>query len=223
MTSTDARENAAPRTRRRGRALDDAISAAVLQIVIEQGAAGVTMEAVAARAGTSKPVLYRRWRDRAALLRDTLVPLAMAVIPHTDTGSYRGDMLAVLRGWADFFASPEGVIGPTIVGAMPHDPELAEAFRRGVIGWRKEAMQQIISRGIARGQVRPDVRVDVARELGQALLWHRFLVTGDEITDDFISHVVDSILLPYAGLPPSPSQEEARSDPAGSPPGRPAH
>jgi AcrR family transcriptional regulator len=175
----------------------------VLQIVIEQGAAGVTMEAVAARAGTSKPVLYRRWRDRAALLRATLVPLAMTVIPHPDTGSYRGDMLAVLRGWADFFASPEGVIGPTIVGAMPHDPELAEAFRHGVLEWRKEAMQQIISRGISRGQVRPDIRVDVARELGQALLWHRFLVTGDEITDDFITHIVDDVLLPYACPPPS--------------------
>ena len=115
------------------------------------------MEAVAARAGTSKPVLYRRWDGRAALLRDTLVPLAMSAIPHTDTGSYRGDMLAVLRGWADFFASPVGAIGPAIVGAMPHDPELAEAFRHGVIAWRKVAMAEMLQRGIARGEVRPDV------------------------------------------------------------------
>jgi len=187
--------------RRRGEALTAAIREAVLDLLVEAGVGAVTMEAVAARAGTSKPVLYRRWPDRAALLRDTLVPLAMDAIPHVDTGSYRGDMLAVLRGWAALFASPQGVIGPAIVGAMPHDPELADAFRDGVIRWRKAAMSEILTRGIERGEVRPNVRVDVARELGQALLWHRFLVTGDDITDELIEHIVDDILTPYVAPP----------------------
>src|SRR4051812_9585465 len=111
-----------PRRRRTGAVLDAAIQAAVLELVIESGVAAATMEAVAGRAGTSKPVLYRRWPNRAELLRDTLVPLVMDAIPHADTGSYRGDMLAILRGWAAFFASPVGVIAPVIVGAMPHDP-----------------------------------------------------------------------------------------------------
>jgi len=187
----------APARRRRGELLDAAIKEAVLDIVIEQGVAGVSMESVEVRAATSKPVLYRRWNGRAALLRDTLVPVAMSAIPHTDTGSYRGDMLAILHGWADFFASPVGIIGPAIVGAMPHDPELAEALRGGVIGWRKTAMSETLERGIARGEVRPDVEVEIARELGQAVLWHRFLVTGDPVTTELIEHVVDHVLLPY--------------------------
>lgn len=184
-------------TRRRGALLEKAIRAAVLELVLEQGTAGVTMEAVAARAATSKAVLYRRWEDRGELLRETLVPLAMEAIPHTDTGSYRGDMLAILRGWAEFFASPSGAIGAAIVGAMPHDPGLAEAFRGGVIAWRKQAMAETLTRAIDRHEVRPDVPFDVARELGQAVLWHRFLVTGDPITDDLIEHIVDEVLIPY--------------------------
>jgi AcrR family transcriptional regulator len=188
--------------RRRGKALEDAIRAAVLELLSENGVAAVTMDAVASRARTSKPVLYRRWPDRAALLRDTLVPLAMQAIPHEDTGSYRGDMLAILTGWADFFAAPEGAIGPAVVGAMPHDPELAEAFRAGVIGWRKQEMAAVLDRGIARGEVRADVRVDVARELGQAVLWHRFLITGDPITPELVEHLVDRVLLPYVSTAP---------------------
>jgi AcrR family transcriptional regulator len=174
----------------------------VLELLAEQGVAGVTMEAVAARAETSKPVLYRRWSGRSALLRDVLVPMAVAAIPDEDTGSYRSDMLAILHGWAAFFAGPSGVIGQAVVAAMPHDPELADAFRDGVMRWRKEAMAQLLQRGIARGEVRPDVRVDVARELGQAVLWHRFLVTGDSITPDLIEHVVDEILVPYVSIRP---------------------
>lgn len=183
--------------RRRGKVLEEAIRDAVVELVIELGTTGVTMEAVAERAGTSKPVLYRRWPDRAALLRETLVPLAKDAIPEADTGSYRDDMLAVLRGWSEFFSSPQGAIATAIVGAMPHDPELATAFRDGVIAWRKEAMAEMLSRAIARGEVRSDVRIEVARELGQAVLWHRFLVTGDEITDELVEHVVDEILVPY--------------------------
>ena len=94
--------------RRRGEELDAAIRAAVLELLVEQGPGGVTMEAVAAAARTSKPVLYRRWADRATLLRDTLLRTAIAAIPHEDTGSYRGDMLAVLRGWAALFSGERG-------------------------------------------------------------------------------------------------------------------
>jgi AcrR family transcriptional regulator len=203
-------DGARPRaTRRHGAALEDAIRAAVVELLVEKGIAGVTMEAVAARAGTSKPVLYRRWDRRAALLRDTLVPLAMSAIPHEDTGSYRGDMLAILHGWADFFASPVGAIGAAIVGVAPHDPDLAEAFRHGVMGWRKQAMAEVLQRAIARGEVRADVRVEVARELGQAILWHRFLVTGDPITAELIEHIVDGILIPYV----SPGQRVGSSVP----------
>jgi AcrR family transcriptional regulator len=183
--------------RRRGRVLESAIRDAVIELVVEQGAGAVTMEAVAQRAGTSKPVLYRRWPDRSALLRETLVPLAKEAIPDADTGSYRGDMLAILRGWSQLFHSPRGIVATAIVGAMPHDPELAAAFRDGVIAWRKEAMAATLERAIARGEVRHDVPVEVARELGQAVLWHRFLVTGDPITDELVEHVVDEILVPY--------------------------
>jgi AcrR family transcriptional regulator len=184
-------------TRRRGEALERAIRDAVVELLAENGVGGVTMDAVAVRAQTSKPVLYRRWPDRAALLRDTLVPLAMQAIPHEDTGSYREDMLAILNGWAAFFASPQGAIAPAVVGAMPHDPELAEAFRTGVIGWRKQEMAAVLERGIRRGEVRGDVRIDIARELGQAVLWHRFLVTGDPITPELVAHVVDHVVIPY--------------------------
>src|SRR5262245_60010622 len=131
------------------------------------------MEAVAAAARTSKPVLYRRWPDRASLLRDTLLGIATADIPHEDTGSYRTDMLAILRGWAALFTGPEGPVLKAAIAAAAHDPELTAAFRNDVIGWRKEEMAAMLSRGIARGDVRADVPVDIAGELSQAVPWHR--------------------------------------------------
>lgn len=183
--------------RRRGTEVTAAIEAAVLAIVVENGADAVTMEAVAARAGTSKPVLYRRWPDRAALLRDVLLRRATGAIPAEDTGSYRTDMLAILRGWAAVLTGPGSRVIQAIVAAMAQDPDFAAAFREGVIGWRKREMAGLLARGIDRGDVRPDVPVEIARELGQGILWHRFLITGDPIDDDVVVQIVDEVLVPF--------------------------
>ncbi len=183
--------------RRRGSELTDAIHAAVLQVIGERGTAGVTMEAVAAVAGTSKTVLYRRWPDAATMLRDSLLHIATAAIPHRDTGSYRSDMLAVLRGWVALFRGPQAPVLRAVVAAMATDPELAEVFRAGVIGWRKDEMAALLARGIVRGEVRADVPVDIARELGQSVLWHRLLVSGDEIDDGLAVRLVDEVLVPF--------------------------
>lgn len=123
--------------RRHGAELEDAIRTAVLSLLAERGPGAVTMESVAAAARTSKPVLYRRWPDRASLLRDTLMGIATTAIPHADTGSFRGDMLAVLRGWAALFTGPQAAVLKAAVAAAAHDPELTAALRDDVIGWRK--------------------------------------------------------------------------------------
>lgn len=183
--------------RRRGEELDGAIRTAVLRLLAEYGPAGVTMEAVAAAAQTSKPVLYRRWPDAATLLRETLLRIAKTAIPHDDAGSYRGDMLGVLRGWAALFTGADAPVLRAAIAATAHDPELSEAFRTGVIGWRKKEMAALLSRGIERGDVRADVPVEIARELGQSVLWHRLLITGDPITDELVVQLVDEVLVPF--------------------------
>jgi hypothetical protein len=64
-------------------------------------------------------------------------------------------------------------------------------------GWRKQEIAAMLARGIERGDVRADVPVEIARELGQSVLWHRLLITGDPITDDLIVQLVDEVLVPF--------------------------
>lgn len=185
-----------PRTRRRGAALERAIHGAVLELVAEHGPAGVTMDAVAARAGTGKPVLYRRWANSTELVRDALLAVATQAVPVADTGSYREDMVAVLGGWSTALTGPRAGVVRAIVATMQRDDELARAFREGVIGWRKEEMARLLARGVARGEVRPDAPLDLLRELGAGMLWHRFLITGDPVDEQVVARIVDEILVP---------------------------
>ncbi len=45
--------------------------------------------------------------------------------------------------------------------------------------------------------MRPDVPVEIARELGQSVLWHRLLITGDPIDDELVVQLVDEVLVPF--------------------------
>ncbi len=182
--------------RRRGAELDSAIQAAVLELLAEHGPEAVTMDAVAAAARTSKPVLYRRWPDRRALLRDTLLTVASTSFPRPDTGSLRGDLLEVLRAWAQLFTGGSGPLMRSVITAVMTDPELEATFRADVLGMRKDEMSALIRRGIERGEVRADVPVELVRELGQSVLWHRLLITGDPIDDALVTQLVDEVLIP---------------------------
>src|SRR5580704_17603611 len=55
-------------TRRRGEALETALLDAAWEELQAVGYAGLTTEAVADRAGTSRAVIYRRWPKRAELV-----------------------------------------------------------------------------------------------------------------------------------------------------------
>ena len=80
----------APTTRRRGSALEAAIFAAVWAELADNGYMGLTIAGVAVRAGTSKPVLYRRWPNRARLVYAALANSHRTIVS-PDTGSLRGD------------------------------------------------------------------------------------------------------------------------------------
>src|SRR5689334_13609153 len=86
------------KTRRRGTVLETAIFKIVLRELAETGYVDFSIERVAAKARTSKPVIYRRWPSRAKLVYAALrasQPLYSSQAP--DTGTVRGDLMVILR------------------------------------------------------------------------------------------------------------------------------
>ena len=93
------------KTRRRGAALEEALLDAAWDELQAVGYANLTMEAVADRAGTSRAVLYRRWRNRTELVIAATRrhrPRLSGDVP--DTGTLRGDVVALLTRASDRLA-----------------------------------------------------------------------------------------------------------------------
>src|SRR3954468_4100254 len=84
-------------TRRRGAELEEALLEAAWQELTAAGYGRFTFEGVAARAGTSRPVIHRRWPQRSDLAIAALRHFSRreAVVP-PDTGSLRDDVIQLL-------------------------------------------------------------------------------------------------------------------------------
>src|SRR5579863_3612643 len=137
----------AARSRRRGEVLEAALLDAAWAELQAVGYAGLTMEAVADRAGTSRAVLYRRWRNRPELVIAAMRrhrPMLSGEIP--DTGSLRGDVLAVLRLMSSRLTEigTETVYG--LLGEYLGDAEMFARSQDQVLHISAEVMTTILAR-----------------------------------------------------------------------------
>ena len=136
---------------------DRAILAAALQILQEEGYRGLTIDGVAARAGVGRPTIYRRWPSKPALVVAALVEAAELALPVRDTGSLRGDLIAVQRRQVALMNSPESRrVTAGLVADLAADPELAERYVSQYLAPRRALVWQVLQRGIDRGELDPD-------------------------------------------------------------------
>jgi AcrR family transcriptional regulator len=173
-----------PPGRPRSAEADRAILRATVDLLADEGYGGVTMEGVAARAGVGKATVYRRWPSKSALVVDAVDACRESGWQAPDTGSAREDLLVFVRGFLDVIrASDAGRVMPALVTELARNPELAAAFRDGLVQPRRACVLETVRRGVERGEVRPDVDAELVADAVVGLLEHRFLVTGMEIDD----------------------------------------
>jgi AcrR family transcriptional regulator len=184
-------------SRRRGQALEQAIFDAVWNLLAESGYEQLSMAAVAERAQTSKPVLYRRWADRADL---TLAALRHKVpsprFPDDDHGDLRSDLIALLLPLADWLVDTPPEIVRSLRTAVLNDPELVGAMQSRMplvdVG---PALVQVMARAAARGEVRGGVLPPRAVRL-PAELMRAEAMRAMPVPERVVEEIVDQILLP---------------------------
>jgi AcrR family transcriptional regulator len=184
------------KTRRRGAALEAALLDAAWDELQAGGYANLTMEAVADRAGTSRAVLYRRWHNRPELVIAAIRrhrPMLSGEVP--DTGSLRGDVLALLRRMSDRMAEigPETVYG--VLGDYFADADLFSRVQDQVLQIGAGVMATILDRAEARGEARTDIGPMTAT-LPTDLFRNRMFLTRNPPSGDVIAEIVDEIFLP---------------------------
>jgi AcrR family transcriptional regulator len=189
-------EPVARKTRRYGEELEDALLDAAWEVLVERGYAGFSYEAVAERAATSRPVLYRRWPTLEELLLATLRK-HWRPIPIPDTGSLRGDAIAFLTDLVAARARLVAVLSIQLASFFAETGRSLSQIRDALRGTTEPgAFRIIIDRAVARGEIPEQERPARLVELPFDLIQHQMLMTGQPVTADAIEETVDALWLP---------------------------
>ncbi|AXY20850.1 Bacterial regulatory protein, tetR family [Komagataeibacter saccharivorans] len=196
------------RTRRRGAALEEAILEAAWAEITERGYEELTLENVARRAGTSRPVLRRRWPGRTALATAALArQFARANIVIPDLGSLREELCLLLRCMSDRAGSRDlQLFFDMQKDLVAERSSFADIRARIVDGSQFHA---VLGRAIERGEIDPARLTPRIASLPLDLARHEMLMTFRPLPEDAIREIVDDIFLPLVRGSVSPPASQA--------------
>ena len=177
---------------RSARVVSEVLSAA-LEVFAEQGYAGLSVEAVALRAGVNKTTVYRRWPAKAELVRAALFSLRDDDPEPPNTGSLREDLVQVLSSFAARMATPRhrAIMHSLMLGNA--DPDMRALLKR-LRDERPAIARVVFERALKRRELPRgcDTQLMAAALLGP--LHSRVSWKGEAVDEAFIRALVNLVV-----------------------------
>jgi AcrR family transcriptional regulator len=184
-----------------GRPRDARTSQSILKAAIELGMElgfdGLTVEGIAARAGVGKSTIYRRWPDAWSIVADAVFADVARIAPVQERATARESFRASMRLVARSFRGHYGTILRPLIGRAQVDKSLRQALAKHWLSARREISRKIVRRGIASGELRAGLEPDVVLDALYGPLYHRLLLPYDgdavHLSDAYIDALIDTV------------------------------
>jgi AcrR family transcriptional regulator len=180
--------------RPRSPVVDQAILQAALELFIEHGVAGASIEKIAKRAGVGKTSIYRRWPSRETLLAQAIEAFRNATGFTTELldRTPPRDIVKLLIDACEIIARPEiRKLMARLIGSVPDYPMLIEVYRETYYLPRRRAFVRALERVQAAGLLTGNVDLEtLADMLSGALMYHLLMPPMGENLDDFRDHMI---------------------------------
>jgi AcrR family transcriptional regulator len=174
--------------------IDAAVLSATVELLAETGYPGLLVSAIAERAATSKPAIYRRWPSKAHLVHEAVFPIGAATaIP--DTGSLREDLREMVCRTMAVLTTPAARAAlPGLVGEMAADPTLHSALLERFAGIFAGGLATWLERCAAQGKARADASATELAEAIAGLTLIALLTRPTELDDTWIDRTTTLLL-----------------------------
>jgi AcrR family transcriptional regulator len=174
--------------------IDAAVLSATVELLAETGYPGLLVSAIAERAGTSKPAIYRRWPSKAHLVHEAVFPIgAGTAIP--DQGSTPQGLREMVRRTMAFHPPPAAWAAlPGLIGEMAADPTLHSALLERFAGVIGGGLADWLAAAAARGEVRPDVTAAELAETIAGITLVALLTRATELDDAWVDRTTRLLL-----------------------------
>jgi AcrR family transcriptional regulator len=193
----DLETDVGPARRRRGQELEEALLSAAWDELTASGYGQFTIEAVAERAGTSRPVIYRRWATKQDIVLAAIKFDAMRRRqPLPDTGTLRGDLLRYLGDMSRRRASFTAIFSVLFSSAFQQTGLSPADLREQLIDGSVDPIRVILDQAVARGEISESRITPRIVRLPLDLLRHESLMTLKPVPDETLVEIVDELFIP---------------------------
>jgi AcrR family transcriptional regulator len=180
--------------------LSEQLLAVAVDILADDGWGRLNSDRIAARARAGKAGIYRRWPSMPVMVREAVSRFHLVPLPD-DTGSLRGDLLALLERWTRPLDREERATA-SIVGAARFDDDLRVGLDVAIGQPLTAAVTELGQRALAREEISDPARLLLLGSVLEAFWWQRLTAAGDGAMEtDQVERIVDDVMLPAAGLP----------------------
>jgi AcrR family transcriptional regulator len=169
--------------------------AVTLQLLQEHGYDRLTVDAVATTARASKATLYRRWPTKAELVLAAFVEGTRQVAVPPDTGTLRGDLLALGEQICAHVSAHAGTIRAVLV-EISRSAELDAMMQQQFFGERKALMAHVLAQAVNRGEIDASAITEDLWDLLPGYLVYRSILTGPGPSRRTVEDLVDHVIIP---------------------------
>jgi AcrR family transcriptional regulator len=181
----------------RSPAAHQSILTAAEDILNESGYGGFTIEAVARRAGASKPTIYRWWKGKAALIMEIYERERETALTVSDRGSLERELTIRMRNlWRLWQTTPLGHALRSILAEAQIDAAALAQLRDEFLPKRRASTHALFARAIARGEISADADIEAANTLIYSFNWFHLLthqLDDEEAIDRYVRLIVDGL------------------------------
>lgn len=183
------------RSRGRPRLANSAIEAAVA-LIEESGVKGLTMEAIATRAGISKITLYRNWSSRGAILAEAYFIIVRKLLPLDGDGDPAATIIGHATRFGQELSGRSGGMMRDMIVEFVSDEALLRDFRERYLDLRRDVATSLIERGMKLGQFQASGDPRILHDSLYGAIFYRFLFGLGGLAPQDIRALVRSVLKP---------------------------
>lgn len=167
---------------------------AAVEEMAEVGYGGVTIESIAARAGVGKSTIYRHWPDKLELIADAFETFHEQLVPDLGDRSVHESLALLLAHLAEVVIdSTWSRCIPALIEGAERDPRVRE-FHHRYAADRRQALIDLIVRGIRDGEVRGEVDPELAVSALLGAIFYRRLWTPHPLDPVETRRLVELVL-----------------------------
>ena len=170
-----------------------AVLKATHDLLKETGGAGVTIEAIARRAGVGKPTLYRWWPGLADIVLEVLLVQADKEIPVPAFQSLQATLGQFLRQ-SMLALEWSGVHLRFLMAQAQKDADFGQRFRENFVAKRRAVLNSIFLQAVERGQINPGQNLELLADMVFGAMWYRLLTGHSSLNQAFAHELTETIM-----------------------------